>query len=115
MYKAIKDNKIIAISDTDDKFLCLVKDNVIKDDKHTTEDYGQYKDNYLLKTEIPAPTVEEQKQMRASAYAKTIDPLHSQKARKTILGTWTEKDEAEYVIKVETLSEEIKKQFPYFE
>lgn len=60
MYKAIKDNKIIAISDTDNEFVCLVKDEVIEDTEHTADDYDQYNGEYLLKSEIPAPSSEEQ-------------------------------------------------------
>ena len=53
MYKAIKDEKIIAISDTDNKFLCLEKDSVIEDTEHVADDYGQYQGEYLLKQDIP--------------------------------------------------------------
>lgn len=53
MYKAIKDNKIIAISDTDNKFLCLVKDSVEEDAEHTVADYDQYNGEFLLKEDIP--------------------------------------------------------------
>lgn len=60
MFKAMKDNKIIAISDTDSEFLCLVKDTVETDETHTTADYDQYNGEYLLKSEIPAPSAEEQ-------------------------------------------------------
>lgn len=60
MYKAIKDNKIIAISDTDSEFFCLVKDTVETDETHTADDYEQYNGEYLLKSEIPAPSAEEQ-------------------------------------------------------
>jgi hypothetical protein len=62
---------------------------------------------------IPAPTKEEQEQARANAYASEIDPLHARKARKTILGEWTEEDEAEYVAKVKELSAEIVARYPY--
>ena len=61
----------------------------------------------------PAPTKEEQEQARANAYASEIDPLHARKARKTILGEWTEEDEAEYVAKVKELSAEIAERYPY--
>ena len=61
----------------------------------------------------PAPTKEEQEQARANAYASEIDPLHARKARKTILGEWTEEDEAEYVAKVKELSAEIVARYPY--
>lgn len=63
--------------------------------------------------EKPAPTKEEQEQARANAYASEIDPLHARKTRKTILGEWTEEDEAEYVAKVKELSAEIAERYPY--
>lgn len=59
------------------------------------------------------PTKKEQEQARASAYASEIDPLHARKTRKTILGEWTEEDEAEYVAKVKELSAEIVARYPY--
>lgn len=65
--------------------------------------------------EKPLPTNEEQRQARANAYLQEIDPLHSQKQRRTILGTWTEEDEAEYVEKVKSLSENINNRYPYME
>lgn len=77
MYKAMKDNKIIAISDTDSKFLCLVKDTVETDETHTTADYDQYNGEYLLKSEIPAPTEEEQSKKREQAYIAETDPIQT--------------------------------------
>ena len=70
---------------------------------------------YEIKAIPPAsaPTKEEQEQARASAYASEIDPLHARKARKTILGEWTEEDEAEYVAKVKELSAEVVARYPY--
>ena len=62
---------------------------------------------------VPAPTKEEQEQARANAYASEIDPLHARKFRKSILGEWTEEDEAEYVAKVKELSAEIVARYPY--
>jgi hypothetical protein len=81
MYKAIKDNKIIAISDTDSEFVCLVKDTVETDETHTTDDYDQYNGEYLLKSEIPAPTKEEQSEKRATAYQQEVDPITSHISR----------------------------------
>lgn len=70
---------------------------------------------YEIKAVPPAlaPTKEEQEQARANAYAEEIDPLHARKARKTILGEWTDEDEAEYVAKVKELSAEIVARYPY--
>ena len=64
MYKAIKDNKIIAISDTYTEFPFMIKDSVETDETHTTDDYEQYNGEYLLKSEIPAPSHEEQSAKR---------------------------------------------------
>lgn len=66
-----------------------------------------------VEPEPPAPTKEEQEKARANAYASEIDPLHARKARKTILGEWTEEDEVEYVAKVKELSAEIAERYPY--
>lgn len=77
MYKAIKDNKIIAISDTDNEFPCLIKDYVETDETHTTADYEQYNGEYLLKSEIPAPTHEEQSAKREQAYIAETDPIQT--------------------------------------
>ena len=77
MYKAIKDDKIIAISDTDSEFPCLVKDTVIEDTEHTSSDYEQYEGEYLLKSEIPAPSHEEQSKKREAAYVAETDPIQT--------------------------------------
>ena len=77
MYKAIKDNKIIAISDTDNKFFCLVCDEIVEDTEHTTVDYEQYNGEYLLKSEIPAPSHDEQSAKRKRAYIAETDPIQT--------------------------------------
>ena len=63
--------------------------------------------------EKPAPTKEEISALREQAYIKEVDGLHAQKDRKTILGTWTEEDEAEYVAEVKRRSEDIANRYPY--
>lgn len=47
MFKAIKDNKIIAINETGD-FPCLVRDSVEEDAGHTVSDYLQVNGEYVL-------------------------------------------------------------------
>lgn len=61
----------------------------------------------------PAPTKEEQEWARKVAYTNEIDPLHARKAKKVILGEWTEEEEAEYIKKVKELSAEIVERYPY--
>lgn len=74
MYKAIKDNKIIAINETG-SFPQLSYDLTQEDTEHTCEDYEQYNGEYLLKSEIPPPTEEEQRQKRQRAFVEEADPL----------------------------------------
>lgn len=50
MFKAIKDNKIIAISDTDSSFPCLVCDAIANEPDHTTADYVQVNGEFVLTT-----------------------------------------------------------------
>lgn len=117
MYKAIKDDKIIAISDTDSKFLCLVKDTVETDETHTTADYDQYNGEYLLKSEIPAPTHDEQSQKREQAYKAEVDPITAHISR------LRDKEQTEDIIaEIETLIAErdakvaeIKERYPYYD
>ena len=47
MFKAIKDNKIIAINETGD-FPCLVYDSVEEDTEHSISDYLQVNGEYVL-------------------------------------------------------------------
>lgn len=116
MYKAIKDNKIIAISDTDNEFPCLVKDTVETDETHTTDDYDQHNGEYLLKSEIPIEVTNEKiRLVRANLYAEQVDTLHAERQRKVVLGEWTEADEAEYVAEVKRQTLIIQTDNPYVE
>lgn len=53
MFKAIKDNKIIAINETGD-FPCLVHDSVEEDTEHTVSDYLQVNGEYVLTSSAEA-------------------------------------------------------------
>lgn len=117
MYKAIKDNKIIAISDTDSEFFCLVKDNVIEDTEHVSADYDEYNGEYLLIDDIPKPSHDEQSDKRAHAYQAEVDPItsHIQRLRDA-------EQTEEIIAEIETLIAErdakvaeIKERFPYYD
>ena len=76
MFKAIKDNKIIAISDTDNEFVCLVKDEVVEDTEHVSDDYDQYNGEYVLQADYPVEARNEQiRAERQARYVKESDPL----------------------------------------
>lgn len=64
MFKAIKDDKIIAISDTDSAFPCLICDAIANEPDHTTADYVQVNGEYVLTSSVEAI---EQKQAEVRA------------------------------------------------
>lgn len=96
MFKAIKDDKIIAICEKKevkvtydnvsktisfnpkDNFPCLVFDEVVEDTEHTVDEYEQYNGEFLLKSDIPAPTHEEVSETRRQLYIAQKDPITCQ-------------------------------------
>ena len=130
MFKAIKDNKIIAISEkkeikihTEDGdiiqevtgealFPCLVFDEVIEDTEHTIDDYKCYDDEFTLH-DIDKDN-EEIRKARASAYALEVDPItsHIQRLRDE---EGTEQEIAELINERALKVEEIKQRYPYSE
>lgn len=76
MYKVIKDKKIIAVLETN-IVIGLNYDTIEQDTEHNIADYDQYNGEYLLKSEIPAPTHEEQSKKREAAYIAETDPIQT--------------------------------------
>lgn len=114
MFKAIKENKIIAINETGD-FPCLVFDNVVEDTEHTIGDYEQYNGEFLLKSDVPAPTKEEISETRRQLYIAEKDPITCQ-----IQALRDEEQTEEIMAQIESLKEErarvvekIKEENPY--
>lgn len=94
MFKAIKDNKIIAINETGD-FPCLVHDSVEKDTEHSVSDYMQVNGEYVLTSSAEAI---EQKQaevraVRNSYLVKYVDP----KQLVLVWNSLTENEQKEYM------------------
>ena len=56
---------------------------------------------------------EEVRQQRENAYVEEVDILHAERQKNTVLGTWTEEDEAEYIQKVIERTNAIKERYPY--
>ena len=76
MYKAIKDDKIIAVSDTDSQFFCLVNDQIVEDLEHVADDYEQYEGEYILKEDYPIEARNEEiRQQRQARYEVESDPI----------------------------------------
>ena len=59
MYKAIKENKIIAVNDSGE-FPCLVYDEVVEDNQHEAADFVMVESEFVLKTDEKA--IEQQKE-----------------------------------------------------
>ena len=74
MYKAIRNNIVISINDVED-FPHMIYDSIECDEKHTVDDYVQYNNEWILKSEKPEPSYEEQREKRALAFSNEADPL----------------------------------------
>lgn len=75
MFKAIKDNKIIAINDSGN-FPCLVYDTTDEDTEHTVADYEQVDGEFLLKQNVPVEYQNEQiRAERQARYVVESDPI----------------------------------------
>ena len=59
MYKALKENKIIAVNDSG-KFPCLVYDEVVEDNQHEAADFVMVESEFVLNTDTKA--IEQQKE-----------------------------------------------------
>lgn len=112
MYKAIKDNKIIAINDSGE-FPCLVYDEVIEDTEHLVSDYKHYGDEYTLHN-IEKDN-EEAKQNRASAYMLEVDPITAHIQRLKDQDPIPEEEIAELIAERDAKVKEIKERYPYHE
>lgn len=114
MYKVIKDNKIIAVLETN-TVVGLNYDEIIEDTEHTVDDYDQYNGEYLLKSEIPAPTQEEQSEKRAEAYREEVDPItsHIQRLRDAEQTEEISAEIAELIAERDAKVKEIKERYPY--
>lgn len=116
MFVVEKDNKIIMVDDNRErlettlKFMPDVQDYVIEKTDRPIDncEYADTPEYFTKKNEQIS-------EVRASLYAQLIDPLHAQKQRKVVLGTWTDEDEVEYVAKVKELTEQIQMENPYIE
>lgn len=113
MFKFIQDNKIKEVRENDTFNRAFYVGEFVEDTEHTVDDYAQYNDEYLLKSDIPAPTLEEQKEKRARAYAIEVDPITSHIQR---LRNESEPDEQRIAELIQERAEkvaEIQERYPY--
>lgn len=112
MYKAIKDNKIIAINETGE-FPCLIYDEVIEDTEHTLDDYKCYGDEFTL-IDIDKEN-EIAKQNRECAYAQEVDCITAHIQRLRDQDPVPEGEIADLIAERNAKVEEIKARYPYSE
>lgn len=75
MFKAIKDNKTIAINETEIKG-GIIFDEQVEDIEHSVSDYEQYQGEYVLKQDVPIEEQNEQIRLQRQArYVAEADPL----------------------------------------
>lgn len=75
---------------------------------------GELVKRYQIVEETHTPITHEFiEKCRECAYQQEVDILHARKLRKTILGKWTEEDEAQYIQDVIDKSAEIEQRYPY--
>lgn len=113
MWKFIQDNKIKEVREEDTFNRAFYVGEFVEDTEHTVSDYEQYNGEYLLKSDIPAPSMEEQKEKRAQAYLIEVDPItaHIQRERDE-----EEPDEEKIAELIEERNQkvaEIQARFPY--
>lgn len=116
MYKVIKDNKIIAVLETDIVF-GLNYDTIEQDTEHNIDDYDQYNGEYLLKDEIPKPSHDEQSEKRRLAYIAESDPIsaHISYLQRKEQTPEIVADIAKLEAEQEEIRNAIKERFPYYE
>ena len=112
MFKAIKDNKIIAINDEEIKG-GLQFDEMIEDEEHTVEDYEQYDGEYVLKKEVPVEYLNEQiRQQRQARFIAEADPLKYDYEDSLALGEELSEEKKQIWLQKK---QQIRKELPYLE
>lgn len=109
MFKIIKENKIIGISE--EYPVLLDEYEVVEDTEHTIEDYKHYDGEFTLH-DIDKDN-EEMKQARANAYAVEVDPLMSEYNRKKTFNLFEEGEEEELMKAIQDKVAEIKERYKY--
>lgn len=104
MFKAIKDNKIIAINETG-KFPCMVYDEVIEDTEHSVGDYVMVGTEFILKTDDKA--IRQEKDNRIAELKQYLSDTDYW-GQKYLDGEYTEEEWAEKVAQRKAWREEIR-------
>lgn len=97
MFKALKDDKIIAINETGD-FPCLVYDSVEEDTEHKVSDYIHYDSQFVLTTSDPAiEQCKEQKRAERDSKIETYEWRLSRFERQKAINVETTDTEETYL------------------
>ena len=112
MFKIIKDNKIVSVSNSD-VVIGLDYDVIEEDTEHTVDDYEQYQGEYLLKQEIPVEYQNEQiRQQRQARYIEEADPLRLDWDESAARGEEQAEEKKQIWL---AKKDEIRKELPYIE
>lgn len=112
MYKVMKDNKIISVLETN-IVVGLNYDTIEQDTEHNVDDYDQYNGEYLLKSEIPKPSHDEQSEKRAFAYRQEVDPITAHIQRLRDVDPVPQDEIDELIAERDAKVDEIKQRYPY--
>lgn len=115
MFKAIKDNKIIATNDTGD-FPCLIFDKIIEDTEHTIKDFEHYQGEFLMKSDIPVEVYNDQiRQTRQFLFTEQADPIKYDYDETCAIYGANSQEALQLKLKWLEKKEEIRKNNPYKE
>lgn len=112
MFKAIKNNKVIAINNIG-VFPTLVYDRTEEDKSHNVSDFKQYDGKYLLISEVPIPTNEDIRKHRKEAYKAEVDPITAHIQRLRDDPVLNETRISELILERKEKVKEIKTHYPY--
>lgn len=113
MWKFIQDNKIKEVRETDSFNRAFYVGEFEEDTEHTVDDYEQYNGEYLLKSDIPAPSKDEQEAKRAQAYLLEVDPITAHIQRERDEEVPDEEKIAALIEERNQKVQEIKERYPY--
>ena len=105
MFEAIKDGKIIAVSDEDSEFKFLVCDAIASDPEHSAEDYVQVDGEFVLNDDDKA--IRQDKQKRINELKQLLADADYW-GQKYLDGEYTKEEWAEKVAQRKAWREEIR-------
>lgn len=120
MFGIVKENKFVLIDEDKEK---LIKTLAFMP-QYSVDEIKEYKDeeieiaydgNSYIKGFSPLRPNEITKNLREEYYRKYSDKLVSRKIRKQALNEWTDEEEANFIVIIKNISNEVNEKYPYIE